>query len=120
MCRLGQATNRAVREPPPTASTGPKPRDTVPGSSAAAAGEGSTSPPYFGAVFHIPGVSPMYQCQNFHPSFCMEASFPQDDVESFINSWADKENQTLLLGHCWPDAAQSFKAWGHLPKDTAM
>lgn len=38
--------HKAVREPPPTASAGPKPRDTVPGSNAAAAGEGSTSPPF--------------------------------------------------------------------------
>lgn len=63
----------------------------------------------------------MYQCQNFHPSFCMEASFPQDNLERcFPNPWADKENQMLLLSHCWPDAAESFKAWGHLPKGTAM
>lgn len=100
-------------EPPPTASSGPKPRDTVPGSSDAAAGEGSTSPPFFDAVFHIPGVPPTYQCQNFHPSFCMEASLPQDNLERcFPNPWADKENQRLLLSHCWPDAAQSFKVWG--------
>lgn len=112
--------HKAVREPPPTASAGPKPKDTVPGSNAAAAGEGSTSPPFFGAVFHIPGVPPMYPCQNFHPSFCMEASFPQDNLKRcFPDPQADRENQGLLLSHCWPDAAQLFKVWGHLPKDTA-
>lgn len=108
--------HRAVREPPPTASAGPKPKDAVPRSSNAAAMEGSTSPPFFCCC--IPhSWSPSHVSVSKFPPILLHVSFPQDNLQRcFPDPWADKENQRLLLSHCWPDAAQSFKVWGHLTK----
>lgn len=66
MCRHGQATNteRCVSLLPPPPQV-PSPGTLSPGSTAAAAGEGSTSPPFFGAVFHIPGVPPIISTHPF-------------------------------------------------------
>lgn len=76
MCRLRQARNTALRQPPPTSLAGPKPRDTVPREQwLQLQGKEGPPHPFLGLYFAFLVSLPCMEVNISTHLFCMEAPF---------------------------------------------